>query len=67
MYQSYKKCEVENRFRNIDSKKSTSMDKIPPKLIKLSSKVLSKRLANAINDSCNKRLFPSKSVRFCLG
>ena len=32
-------CDVEQLLRNIDSKKSTGIDKIPPKLIKLSAKV----------------------------
>ena len=31
--------DVEQLLRNIDSKKSTGIDKIPPKLIKLSAKV----------------------------
>ena len=32
--------DVEKILRNIDSKKSTGIDKIPPKLIKVSAKVL---------------------------
>ena len=32
-------CDVEQLLRNIDSKKSTGIDKILPKLIKLSAKV----------------------------
>ena len=35
--------DVEQLLRNIDSKKSTGTDKIPPKLIKLSAKVLNRR------------------------
>ena len=33
-------CDVEQLLRSIDGKKSTGIDKIPPKLIKLSAKVL---------------------------
>ena len=45
----------------IGSKKSTSMNKIPPKLIKLSTKMLSKPLGTAIDNSFNKVLFPNHS------
>ena len=41
----------------IDSKKCTCMDKIPPKLIKLSAKVLSKPSATVVNNSFKKRYF----------
>ena len=50
-------CEVEQLLRNIDSKKSTGIDKIPPKLMKLSAKVLRKPLAIAANNSFNKPMF----------
>ena len=43
-------CDVEQLLRNIDSKKSTGIEKIPPKLIEPSAKVLSKLLAIAINN-----------------
>ena len=46
-------CDVEQLLRNIDSKKSTGIDKIPPKLIKLSAKVFSKPLAIAVNNIFN--------------
>ena len=36
--------------KNIDDKKATGMDKIPPKLVKISAEVLSQPLADAINN-----------------
>ena len=59
-------CDVEKRLRNLDGKKSTDMDEIPPKLIKLSAKVLSNPLVIVI-DSVNKRLSPDNSMSFYLG
>ena len=54
-------CHVEQLLWNIDSKKSRSIDKIPPKLIKLSAKVLSKPLSIAIDNSFNKGKFPDNA------
>ena len=59
-------CDVEQFLRNIDSKKSTSIDKIPPKLIKLSANVLGKPLAIAINNSFNKGMFPDNAKIVCV-
>ena len=36
--------------KNIDEKKATGMDKIPPKLVKISAEVLTQPLADAINN-----------------
>ena len=58
-------CDVEQLLRNADSK-STGIDKIPPKLIKLSAKVLSKPLAIAINNSFNKGIFPDNAKIVCV-
>ena len=44
-------CDAEQLLRNIDSTKSVGINIIPPKLIKLSAKVLSKPLVLAINNS----------------
>ena len=54
------------RLRNLDGNKSTGMDKIPPKLIRLSAKVLSKPLVIVI-DSIIKRLSPDNSMCFYHG
>ena len=37
------------------------MDKIPPKLVKISAEVLSQPLANAINNSISKGVFPDNA------
>ena len=58
-------CDVEQLLRNADSK-STGIDKIPPKLIKLSAKVLSQPLAIAINNSFNKGIFPDNAKTACV-
>ena len=47
--------DVEQLLRNIDGKKSTGIDKIPPKLIK--ENVLSQPLAIPNKNSFNKRIF----------
>ena len=57
-------CDVEQILRNIDNKKSTGIDKIPPKPIKLSAKVLRKSLSIAI--SFHKGMFPDNAKITCL-
>ena len=59
-------CDVEQLLRNIDRKKSTGIDKIPSKLIKLSVKVWSKPLAILINDNFNKGMFPDNAKIECV-
>ena len=46
--------------------KSTDIDKIPSKLIKLSAKVLSQPVAIAINNSYNKGIFPDNAKIACI-
>ena len=58
--------DVEQLVRNIDSKKSAGIDKIQPKLIKLSPKVLSKPLAIAINNGFTKGMFPDNAKIACV-
>ena len=41
-------------LKNIDQKKSTGIDKIPPKLVQLPGDILSTPLSNAINNSISK-------------
>ena len=50
--------EVQKRLKNIDTKKATGFDKIPPKLVKLSAEVLSTPLSIAINNSLKYGVFP---------
>ena len=49
--------EVLKRLKNIDTKKATGFDKIPPKLVKLSAEVLSTPLSIAINNSLKYGVF----------
>ena len=42
-------------LKNIDQKKSTVIDKIPPKLVQLPADISSSPLSNAINNSISKR------------
>ena len=59
-------CDAEQLLRNIGSKKSTGIDMIPPKLIKLSVKVLSKPLAVEINNSFKKGIFLDNAKIACI-
>ena len=45
-------------LKNIDQKKSTGIDIIPPKLVKLSADILTTLLPNAVNNSILKGKFP---------
>ena len=49
---------VKKLLKNIDQKKSTGIDKCPPKLVQLSADILSTPLSNAINNSILKGKFP---------
>ena len=50
--------EVQKRLKNINTKKATGFDKIPPKLVKLSAEILSIPLPIAINSSLKSGVFP---------
>ena len=50
--------EVQKRLKNIDTKKATGFDKIPPKLVKFSAEILSTPLSIAINNSLKYGVFP---------
>ena len=58
--------DVEKRLRNIDGKKFTGMDKVPPKLMKVSARVLPKPLAIAINNSFNEGMFRDNARIACV-
>ena len=53
--------EIYKLLKNIDDKKATGMDKIPPKLVKISAEVLSQPLADAITNSISKGIFPDNA------
>ena len=50
--------EVQKCLKNIDTKKATGFDKIPPKLVRLSAEILSTPLFTAINNSLKYGVFP---------
>ena len=50
--------EVQKRLKNIDTKKATGFDKIPPKLVKLLAEILSTPISIAINNSLKYGVFP---------
>ena len=50
--------EVQKRLKNINTKKATGFDKIPPKLVKLWAEILSTSLSIAINNSLKYGIFP---------
>ena len=52
--------EIYKILRNIDDKKATGTDKIPPKLVKISAEVLSQPLVDAFNNSISKEFFLTK-------
>ena len=51
--------EIQEHLQNIDDKKATATDKIPPKLVKISAEVLSQPLVDAINNSISNGFFPN--------
>ena len=50
--------EVQKCLKNIDTKKATGFDKIPPKLVRLSAEILSTSLFTAMNNSLKYGVFP---------
>ena len=50
--------EVQKHLKNIDTKKVSGFDKIPPKLVKLSAEILSTPLSIVINNSLKYGVFP---------
>ena len=49
--------EINKFIRNIDPKKATGPDKIPPKIIKLSANVIDSHFTNIINNDIDKNRF----------
>ena len=60
-FNSVTTSEIYKLLKNIDDKKATGTDKIPPKLVKISAEVLSQPLANVINNSISKGVFPDNA------
>ena len=60
-FNSVTTSEIYKLLKNIDDKKTTGTDKIPPKLVRISAEVLSQPLADAINNSISKGVFPDNA------
>ena len=56
-FDSVTKPYITTLLKNIDIKKATGVDKIPPKLVKLSANILSEPLAKTVNDSLTMGIF----------
>ena len=56
-FDSATKPYITTLLKNIDIKKVTGVDRIPPKLVKLSAKVLSEPLTKTVNDSLTMDIF----------
>ena len=57
-FDSVTKPYITTLLKNIDIKKATGVDRIPPKLVKLSANILSEPLTKTINDSLAMGIFP---------
>ena len=53
--------EIKTILKSLNSKKAPSIDKIPTKLVKLASGVLTKSLSKAINNSISTFTFPNNA------
>ena len=60
-FNSVTTSEIYKLLKNIDDKKATGTDTIPPKRVKISAEVLSQPLADAINNSISKGVFPDNA------
>ena len=60
-FHSVTASEIYKLLKNIDDEKARRTDKIPPKLVKISPEVLSRPLADVINNSVSKGVFPDNA------
>ena len=60
-FNSVTTSEVYKLLKNINVKKATGTDKIPPKMVKISAEVLSQPLADVINNSISKGVSPDNA------
>ena len=49
--------EINKIIKELDPKKATGLDKIPPKIVKMSANIIDSHLANIINNDINKECF----------
>ena len=60
-FNSVTTSEIYRLLKNTDDKKATGKNKIPRKLVKISAEVPSQSLADAINNSISKGVFPDNA------
>ena len=53
--------EINKIIKELDPKKATGLDKIPPKIVKMSANVIDSHLANIINNDITKNVFSEKA------
>ena len=53
--------EINKIIKELDPKKATGLDKIPPKIVKMSANVIDSHLANIINNDITKNVFYEKA------
>ena len=53
--------EINKIIKELDPKKATGLDKIPPKIVKMSANVIDSHLANVINNDITKNVFSEKA------
>ena len=49
--------EINKIIKELDPKKATSLDKIPPKIVKISANAIDSHLANIVNNDITKNVF----------
>ena len=62
-FKNVKLSEIKKHLRNINSKKATGEDTIPPKLVKMASEHLALPLTKAINAALNTSTFPDNAKK----
>ena len=53
--------EINKIIKELDPEKATGLDKTPPKIVKMSAKIIDSHLANIINNDITKNVFPEKA------
>ena len=53
--------EINKIIKELDPEKATGLDKIPPKIVKMSANVIDSHLANIINNDITKNVFSEKA------
>ena len=60
-FKTVNESEIKDLLKNLDIKKASGIDTIPPKLVKLSADFLTPLLTKAINTSIAQNVFPENA------